>query len=519
MKLLSVLALLLMTASAMAEQFRIRELKYEIIGMTEEKAVRRKIRISDEKTFSSKEELDSFLEDLKQRYTNLLAFSKIEITPEFLENSENQESSETKDIILQVKLEDASHFMFDPAFGFDTNTGFEITVCLQDDNFLGKLDRWLLKVFCASENKIDEDKPTTPDLGFDFQYIIPFQLGRVFSSLNNNLAFKYNFGESSPEFKIKEGLTFEFPSIHNDFSLIFDVSQKIEKKLEYEEFEDDIFGTTEAELSLPIKIFEIENRPFIYKPFVSFVQNYDNDSISDLNADLTSPKLKIGQEIQIGRIDWNFRFRKGAIFKLGGNLGFNFQTEKELMGIYMEGNAFNFYKRVGFASRIMFFSEKNELQFIGDKVRGVRDGQKYLNTKEKALKVSSALVFSADMPIYILTTDWRNWLKYLFGEGISKHIEWLKYFDFDFFVSPFFDMALTENQITGNKFYPDEGWYGFGIELLQFPKLWRSIVMRTSFGLDAGKLILKEIDGSLYDDKWRKDIPPFQISFSLGLHY
>ena len=215
-------------------------MNYQIDGNTKETALMRKIKI-ERTIFTSAEELDSYANDLVQRLKNLLAFEEISI---FYEKKRTDD--DFFEVTLNIFLKDACHFMVDPTFSIDSDTGFGTVVFLEDDNFLGTLDRWFLKVFCASEHYNDEDEPTTPSLGFELDWDIPLATKKIATTLNNTVGFKYNFGESEPEFKIREGVTFEIPTQTENAQFVAAISHAIQKELDYEQFGDGLFGTAAA---------------------------------------------------------------------------------------------------------------------------------------------------------------------------------------------------------------------------------------------------------------------------------
>lgn len=57
-----------------AQALQIEKVEYEISGQTQEKFLRNAVKIDTEKTFSSKEELDSYIADCKTRLLNLRIF-------------------------------------------------------------------------------------------------------------------------------------------------------------------------------------------------------------------------------------------------------------------------------------------------------------------------------------------------------------------------------------------------------------------------------------------------------------
>ncbi|MBR5096653.1 MAG: hypothetical protein IK094_06045, partial [Treponema sp.] len=65
-------------------------------------------------------------------------------------------------------------------------------------------------------------------------------------------------------------------------------------------------------------------------------------------------------------------------------------------------------------------------------------------------------------------------------------------------------------------FDPRDGFYCAGMEIIAFPEKWKSVQIRTSLGLDIGRLLLKKfIDTSWRDEKAGK----FELTVGIGLFY
>ena len=55
--------------------------------------------------------------------------------------------------------------------------------------------------------------------------------------------------------------------------------------------------------------------------------------------------------------------------------------------------------------------------------------------------------------------------------------------------------------------------------MLVYPAKWRSLVVRASAGVDAGRKIIKKAVSKLIDDTWRKQVSALEISIGIGLFY
>jgi hypothetical protein len=163
---------------------------------------------------------------------------------------------------------------------------------------------------------------------------------------------------------------------------------------------------------------------------------------------------------------------------------------------------------------------------IGGELRGIRDYQYFVTTSDYALQTPEAIVFNFDLPVHIITTHWLDWACTLFGpyDTKSKPVQilfmiphkLLKYLDFELQLSPFIDTALTYNYVTGKRFDYKDGFYAAGVEALIYPSKWKSYVIRTSLGVDVGRLLFSDY----LNMGWRDNsISKYEFYFGLGLQY
>ena len=298
--------------------------------------------------------------------------------------------------------------------------------------------------------------------------------------------------------------------------------------LEYEQFDDTTHFTSNANFSVPVKVFDIENWGYVFwTPFIDGQVSYDKNGISMKNDDLASPVFSFGQSISTSRINWYGNFRTGVSAKITYSAGYDFmQNETEPM-VSSELQAFKGFGFIGINTRFTAFITNSNRGEIGKLIRGVRDKQKYANagTKElrtqKALKTPSALVLNLDIPIHVITTHWLDWSDWLFGEDswFSRTFAWTDKFNFELQVSPFIDMALTKNEVTDRLFALEDGWYTGGIEFLVFPERWKGIVMRASLGIDLGRAFISTKYPEKIDMSWRENVKKYEIYAGIGLQY
>lgn len=510
-------AFLLLLATSLTEvlfsqKFKIENIDYEL-DKTQQSAIERNIKISTEKIFDSQEELEKYIEDLHQKFENKRIFDEVTIKYDIQNNEYTENSIQLVNVHINTK--DSKNLLILPYPKYSSSDGLELKLKIKHSNFLGTMSKLSSELFFATKNDEDDENIQNHAIGFNLNYDFPFTINPFEITWKNNYEFEYTLETKSPEFNLSTGFSVELP--FDEYSLILEATQSAIRDLEYEDFNDELHFNTDVKLSMPITFAEIENwGDFKWTPYIDYSIFYDKDGINIENTDLTSPVLTFGHKVGTERINWIDNFRDGLSAEFGQSIGYDFQREEYRPKLYGEIKAFRALKYLGLATRLYAFTSFGTTEKIGKRIRGVLDKQRYANSKKRALKVSSAIVLNADIPIHIITTDWNYWTETIFGEEswISNHTKWFKTFDFELQLSPFIDVALTKNEITGNTFATKDGWYAGGIEVLVFPAKWKSIVVRGSCGFDLGKKFLNQ-----KEDSWRKDVSDHEIYIGIGLNY
>ena len=516
---LCILGLLLTPTAIFAEQFRIAEVFYNIDGMTKQYAVELAIEISTKRIFHSQEEFDSYIDDLRQRFTNERVFESSSISVEEI----GEEDGITL-MSLLVETKDSRHFIGVPYFKYDSNDGATFKIKMKDVNFLGTMETLNFDLNYKYEEQDDGSYDNI--FGVNFSYDYPFKLWKLASSWNNLLSLDFTLGESEPEFDISTGFTFTMP--FDRYSLVLDLSQSITQDFDYEKYDDKLYFTEAAKFSIPIIAAEIDNwGDVIWTPYIAYEYKWDKNGINKKNEDLRGPTLSVGHSIATKRVDWIENFRQGLSLEFGQSVTYNYYTEKYTPKVWAEWTGFKAYKYAGINARLYGFAQFNGDTSIGSRLRGIKDKQDYSNLTDKdgddvsAVDVPVALVGNLDLPIHIITTDWNGWTEAIFGEDstIASKLHWMRVFDFELQLALFADFALTKNKETERLFSIKDGFYSGGVEAIIFPARWRSLEIRASLGIDAGRKIIKKVVPSLIDDEWRSQVSAWEAYIGIGLHY
>ncbi len=504
----------LFSFSVFCEQFKISQVIYEIDGITKEYALKDAVPISTEKIFASHEELDTYLDDIRQQLSNERNLASSQVSVEYPEEDAEDSENAITSVKVRVLTHDSKHFLAMAYPKYSSNDGAFLKAKIKDTNFLGTMSD-LEGGFNVGLKAGDEELGEDPDeydkiIGFELSYNYPFPFQAVNLTWTNDFSVKYTFWETKPEYSLFTGLTLEIP--FSNFSIVLEGKQGAVRNTDYEKYKDETYFVEYGRLSIPVAVADIQNwGKVIWRPYSKITYNWDSDGIRKRNEDLSSPLIRTGYRIETGRVNWIGNFRDGLTLDFDQNIGYNDQTDEYLPQIKGGVEAFKAFKHAGINARFFAMAQINGKEEVGQYLRGIKDGQRFNKNlslyPKKSLKVKNALALNLDLPIHIFTSDW-------------KMFDWMKIFNFELQVSPFFDAALTSNEATGKLFSPKDGWYAGGIEFLVFPQKWRSIVMRASCGFDLGKLILDKASDSYYDESWRSTFASsHELYIGLGLHY
>ncbi len=498
----ALLALLLAAHCLGSQEWIVQSGDFEAKGGTKIEALKRELKIEIGKRFKSRQELDFYIVKIKQDLINRRLFESVQVEAE----ESGQDSEGNHQMSVFVKTLDSRHFLLLPYPKYDSNEGFEFKIKLKDDNFLGLMNPLSSDIFFQYEQK--ENKSDDFVAGASLKYQLPFSMGPIQASWNNDLFFKYAFVRGEPEWNLKSGFTFLLP--FKNFGLKLDLTQGFVRDADYKVFDDELYWTENAKFSVPIVLERFEKiGNLVYTPAAEFDFKWDLDGINPIDEDLLSPRLIFSHELSLGQVNWEGNFRKGFFAAASQSGAYNFKVNEFQPGVKIKANVFAAWKRAGFNSRLTLFAERNVFTRYGSLLRGIADDQYFAGVAQNpngyAAKGAAAIALNIDVPIKILTTDWEKW-----------GFKFLRSFNFELQIAPFIDVALAANRITGRVFDPRDGFYCAGIEVLLFPQKWKSVQIRASAGFDIGRLLLKDcIDTSWRDSAASKK----ELTIGIGLFY
>ncbi len=490
-------------SSAYSDRYIITDTEYNINGITRESILRQHLDIETKRIFDSEEELLAYISGIEQKLVNTRLFEDVKIDFTY----GKAENDLPYPVTLIISTADSHHLLILPYPKYDSNTGVTLKIKINDDNFLGFMNKMSSDISFGVEQRENRGNKTQSIIGASFDYNFPITTGRVNTSWNNSFAMTYAIEDAEPEWDLGTGFTIEVPLENISYRL--DLKQGYVKNLDYKKYDDDTYFVEYAEFGIPVKLERIDGwGDILYTPSVSYEYNWDSNGISRKNEDLLNPLLKFSHKLSTEHINWHGNFRKGIYAAIGQNIGYNFGENQIQPGFFTEFKGFYSTKYIGFNSRLYAFGQFNAFQKIGSRLRGIRDDQYFAKATGLddvyACKTTAAIILNLDMPVKIFATDW-------------KKIGWnfLHSFNFELQVSPFIDIALVDNRVTHRCFDFRDGFYTCGLEVIVFPEKWKSIQLRGSAGFDISRYLLKDY----IDTSWRAEVSKTEITIGLGLFY
>jgi hypothetical protein len=466
--LLSVLAV-----AQESKSYRIDEVTYDIKGMTRKYPLSQAVKISTKQVFPSRESLDAYVEDIRLQLSNQRVLQTVSIDTEI---GDVDEAGITK-VHLVVHTVDTWNIIALPYPKFDSNSGFQLKFKLKDYNFFGSMQQLNFDLIYSVDNNSKTD--ITSDVSFD----IPFQFHGYAMEWTNDASISFPEGEI-PEFELGTGLSVNIPVtsfakfvISADQTLVINDRHDVtlaDGTTETQLYEDDpAYLKEKLSVGFPITLWtSTMTGDLVWRPNTYVQQNFAPDGMH--HEDLRGTTYGWGHALSIGRTNWYGNFRHGATLSLSNDYTYN-QTTANVIKPSVSGTAtafYSFFDKFGLNSRLYAFDNLNGevSDNVGDPIRGI------LNNR---IDTDSAIALNLDLPIKVLDVDF---------DQVSG-VAWTKYISFEMQISPFFDMMLTHDPVTGRRYSVNDGWYGSGMEILIFPKKMRSIFGRISVGLDLGDIL------------------------------
>jgi hypothetical protein len=464
--------------------YSIRSVDFEIHGISIEFVLRGKIDIAIDETFATRESLDAFVEERRQRLVNERVLAKVEASYFLVPEPEGGNG-----VYLVFATWDTWNIVALPYFKYDSNKGLLLSARARDFNFLGSMRTLSLNL------DYRKDEVGRDSFGGSTSLEVPFRLlGAVWVvSLAEELQL---WSDGTPTRSVGSvSLGFRVPGPDGDVRLT--ASQGYSVRAMSPDPDPDpwflsssISVDTAANLGLGFGYWgQVE-----YSPRLSLSQNW-RPGIDLLYEDRSGLVLGITHGLSFGRVDWIGNLRSGLASSLTNSSYYNISAGAPVIDFDFNITGYaHWANRLGAALRVMTFSRpmgKNR-ENLGSYLRGVLDYR---------ISACDAAFLNLTLPIKLI----------YFPFNLILGTEWL---DFELQVAPFLDAAFAVPKNVQPDF--DSLWYTSGLEVYVFPKAFRSFIVRASLGVD---LYSYEHTLSLEGRSPRDGASIYEVYFGLGLMY
>ncbi len=477
--------------SETANLFRIEKVTYEREGLTREFPLRKAVPISTTRIFQSEERLAFYLADLQVQFMNQRVFQSARVESTLGEVGVDGITP----VHLTVYTVDTWNIIALPYPKYDSNTGFELKFKIKDYNFFGSM-----QVLSGDLSyQLDNDNASTISSTLDFA--IPFEAFGYSFEWTNEASYSASEGEI-PQFDFSTGVDITIPYKYSNLVLGVEQSMTINDRGDDGLYTDDRLYFTDAfSASMPFFLYEFDYfGQLTWSPTVSISQKWAFTGIT--HPDLFGPSLNWGHSLKIGRFDWVGNFRKGLTAELSNSYKYNLSNSDSIAVKLTSSTSFftSLYDRVGLTTRIkgLYNFNNRKTDDIASDLRGILDDR---------MASDFSFLLNMDFPIRIMRVNFQE----------ITGVNWTRFIGFEMHASPFFDMALTHDPLTGRYFNLDDGWYSGGMEILIFPARMRSIYGRISAGWDLVEL--SKNGGDLSGRAERDGASIRELFIGIGLYY
>jgi len=477
--------------TTIGQSYQITSVEYDIKGSTRLFPLTKAVPIDQKKIFPDKIKFDAYIKDIELQFQNQRVFESTKIDTEFSEAGNNSIVS----VKLIIHTVDTWNIIVLPKPGFDSNKGFELKLKLKNYNFLGSMQ------VLDGDLSYTLDNQQKSEFSTNLNFNIPFSYKGYALSWNNELSATFPLNEK-PEYNFKTGLNIEIPIAFTKIVFGFDQALIINDRNATALYLDDPYYFQERMYSrIPITLVKFSQiGDLVWAPETAIRTNLAVGGIH--HSDLQGPEVTWGHSLSLGRVNWFGNFRQGFNSSLSNSYTYNFFTKNQI-STRIDGTVTgysSFFDRFGIYSQLIgFYNFNNSISSsIGNSIRGI------LNDR---ISSDTAFSLNLDLPVKVLHADFLE----------ATGVKWTRLIGFEAQLSPFFDMMLTHDTVTGRYYSFKDGWYSGGFEIIIYPVKMRSLYARISAGYDLEEMIKN--GGKLPDRAERDGCLTHEYFFGLGLQY
>jgi len=472
----------------------IRSVDFDVKGQTIPFVLRQKIEqdgVFVGREFPTKESLEAFIEEKRIVLANNRVLESVESSYTTTEEAEG-----IVGVSVVYTVVDTWNIMAFPIPEYSSDDGFELYIKAKDYNFLGSMESLTLNVSYVYDERGDQSFALYT--AFDY----PFKALGLEWSLGVTEDFEVWFAEGMAASTTSASLTLNIPDLG------FPASVSLSQGFHYNEDElttgesDPLFLSNNLSFnaSIPTDLTLGALGPISYGFSAALEGNWWPGGTLEVDG-RQGLSLTHSDSLSSGRIDWVGNTRTGQSVAVSSTQRIHMDSSSLTWDVSLTYQLFlPFWEgRAGLASRAVALLRPdtragNPIDSVDDYLRGVRDGR--VNCEAALIANIAAPVKLFDFPTHVF---------------IKK--DWL---DFELQAQPFVDLALAVPDWSSLRPTEDWIWAAGGLELLVFPKRFRSIIVRTGAGWDLLSVLSTK---SLTEPSPRDGSSPYEIYFTTGLHY
>ncbi len=456
-----------------AEQYKIRNIYYEIDGRTREYPLEKNLDIEKRNIYNSKKDFEAYVKDLEVKLLNQRVLQSGEISVSYGEKDEDG-------IIpadLLIKASDTFNYVLVPFPKFDSNDGLNLKLKFKDYNFFGSMNTLNADI----DYEYDPYDDTAHTVGGNLSFTIPFKLFEQEFTWSVDTSVYFPIGEPV-DIDFSTTLAYERELIPFRLEMNAGITQAayVYPRDDHEElYSDPYYLSNTLYINFPLIIYTHSYiGDLTWTPQLAFTGRWAFGSLTD--DDLRGASITFSHYASFGRYDWVENYRKGFSLSASNSFSYNpITTKKEIAVAFSAIGYMPIFSFLGVYSRGYFmydWESDGDLQVdMGSYMRGIID---------ERIETDMAFFFNIDLPIKILDIDFER----------TTGVGWTKFINLEAHLSPFFDFGLTHDQYTGRYFSFKDAWYSGGIEVIVFPDKLRSVYARASLGFDLKELFTNGFD-------------------------
>lgn len=463
------------------ESYTLRDVRFDVKGITLERLLRNKANIKIGKEFSDRASLEAYLTERKQILVNERTLEQVSVN-----YTVEEQDSGIFLVDVFVSTTDSWNIIALPYFRYDTNEGLVLSLRGRDYNFLGSMQALILNLDYSM------DEQGRQSYGGYTAFGIPFQVLGHDAGVNASQTIKVHY-DGRPVTSLTN-LSYWMRFSELGFPLTLEAAQGLQ--LNPDEVANDLDpyllnSSLSLSAAIPTGLTVGTLGSLSYTPSIAVSQLWRLDSA--VRADRHGPIASFSHGLSLGRIDWVANMRKGFSASLSNTTNYNLTSKAFDTGLdasiryhaTLDG-------KIGLNSRAFGFYSITETARggLGAYMRGILNAR--LSGTAFTLVNLEAPVKLFDFPTHLFIK--KNWL------------------DFEFQMSPFVDLAYLESGTS--LLLSEKLWYSGGLEFFVYPLRMRTFIVRASIGFDLDAVV---DNASLWDPSLRDGASPYEVFFGLGL--